>query len=66
MKVKSEDIRAIQPGASKTFRVSHPRDIDVARVLAYRLTKMEPESGKRYSCKADFANRKITITAEAL
>jgi len=66
MKVTSENIRAIRPGTSKTFKVAHPRDIDVARVLAYRLTKMEPESGKRYSCKADFANRKITITAEAL
>lgn len=66
MKVTTDDIRAIRPGASKTFRVAHPRDIDVARVLAYRLTKMEPEEKKRYSCKTDFANRKITITAEAL
>ena len=66
MKVTSDDIRAIRPGASKTFKVSHPRDIDVARVLAYRLTKMEPETGKRYSCKTDFANRKITISAESI
>lgn len=54
------------PGTSKTFKVAHPRDIDVAKALAYRLNSLEPEAKKRYSCKADFANRKITITAEAL
>lgn len=66
MKVSSMDIRAIQRGESKTFKVAHPRDIDVAKALAYRLNSLEPEAKKRYSCKADFANRKITITAEAL
>lgn len=54
------------PGTSKTFKVAHPRDIDVAKALAYRLNSLEPEAKKRYSCKADYANRKITITAEAL
>jgi len=66
MKVTSDDIRAIKPGTSKTFKVTHPRDIDVARALAYRLTKIEPEANKRYSCKTDFANRKITISAELI
>lgn len=66
MKVSSKNIRSIMPGTSKTFKVAHPRDIDVAKALAYRLNSLEPEAKKRYSCKADFANRKITITAEAL
>lgn len=66
MRVSSRNIRSIMPGMSKTFKVAHPRDIDVAKALAYRLNSLEPEAKKRYSCKSDYANRRITITAEAL
>lgn len=61
MKISSEDIRAIPVGTSTTFIVDHPRRIDTAKTLAYRLNALE--EGKRYTCKSNFAKRKITITA---
>lgn len=61
MKITSDDIRAIPVNTSTTFIVDNPRQIDVAKSLAYRLNALE--SGKRYTCKSDFAKRRITITA---
>lgn len=63
MKISSEDIRSIPVGTSVTFIVDHPKRIDTAKALAYRLNAMEPDSGKKLSCKSDFKNRRITITA---
>lgn len=60
MKISSEDIRAIPVGTSTTFIVDHPRRIDTAKTLAYRLNALE---GKRYTCKSNFAKRRITITS---
>lgn len=64
MKISSEDIRAIPVGTSVTFTVDHPKRIDTAKALAYRLNALE--GGKRYTCKSEFAKRRITITAEAI
>ena len=62
MKISSKDIRSIPVGTSVTFIVDHPKRIDTAKALAYRLNALE--EGKRYACKSDFGNRRITISAE--
>jgi hypothetical protein len=59
----TEALRGIRAGTQLTLTVNHPREIDSIRVVAYRLNAMEPDSGKKLSCKSDFRNRKITITA---
>lgn len=59
-------LRGIEKGTDLTITVGHPKEIDSIRSIAYRLNVMEPELGKRFSCKSDFRNRQITVTANPL
>lgn len=61
MKVSTEEIRAIPLGASAMFRVEHPKEINTAKALAYRLNSLE--EGRRYTCKSDYEKRLLIITA---
>jgi len=56
-------LREIKKGTELIIEVGHPKEIDSIRSIAYRLNVMEPELGKRFSCKSDFRNRQITVTA---
>lgn len=65
-KVTIEDLRQIKTGSTVVFTVDKPKEIDTVKSMAYRLTALEPEMKKRYSCSADFKNRKVSVTANPL
>lgn len=66
MKVTKEDIRSIKVGTSVTFQVTHPRQINSVKTMAYQIRSTEPELKKKFSCVSDYKNRKVTITANSL
>lgn len=65
-RITKDDVRNIKVGSSVTFQVNHPREINVVKVFAYRLNSEEPELRRKYSCKSDYKNNKVTVTANPL
>lgn len=64
--VSVNDLRGIKTGESVVFVVDHPRKIHSIASMAYHLNKVEPESGRKYSCRKDEKWRRITVTANPL
>lgn len=61
--VTVDDIRSIETGSSMTFVVGHPKEIHSIVTMAYYLNSVEPDSGKRFSCKRNNKRLRVTVTA---
>lgn len=57
------ELRGIPLGGRITIKVEHPKKISSVRSMAYLAKRFFPEWGKQFSCKADWENSEVTITA---
>jgi len=64
-KVCTEDLNNMSIGDEITFKVPTARDIETARSLAYRMSKIEPKKNIKFSTQVDFESLLITIFANA-
>lgn len=62
-KVTVESLKAIKPNNDRTFKVNHPRELSTAKSLAYQTARTHPELGVKYSCKVNYDDLEITVSA---
>lgn len=62
-KVGTQDIREIVPGETKRFYLATPIDIETVQSLTYRLNRIEPHKGVRYTTDANYQEFYIDVTA---
>ena len=60
-KVSTSDLLKLELDDIKTFHVPTTLDLETARAMAYRLTRLYPERGLKYTSIADFKNLQITF-----
>jgi len=61
-KVTTKELKELKINEVKTFYVPTTLDIESARNMIYRLARIYPENGIKYSTEASFENKSITIT----
>ena len=64
-KLKTSMLNKMCAGDEITLKVPTARDIETARSLAYRMSKIEPKKNIKFSTQVDFESLLITIFANA-
>lgn len=65
-KITFKDIGMIQVGTSTTFQLEDPAAVYNAASLVCHFRRLHPELGRKYTCKKDMVNNKITIEAKSV
>lgn len=63
-KITMAEIRAINLGESKVFRMATPDSVNSAKATAYHVNTTFPNSDVKYSTKKNMAKLEITITGK--